>query len=135
MMPNKQRVKDEIEDLYDKMEKIESRIETLEELTQGYLFPLKRIYRRRSYPHHLYAIINYNGELRILNISDNSFWKGGRLKTTDCYAYKHHIGNNTSVEYLTSAEMNAISGDNAVDFIPAMVESADRAYKRLIAQS
>lgn len=36
------------------------------------------VFKRATYPHNDYAVFKWNGEVRVLNITHNAFWKKGR---------------------------------------------------------
>lgn len=69
------------------------------------------VFKRITYPNNFYSIFKWNGEVRILNITHNTFWDSSRnLKVR---SLKDPNG-----EYLTVSEFKKLSGkDNLKEYI------------------
>lgn len=69
---------------------------------------LGTLFKRRMYPENVYAVFKWNGEVRILNITENKMWDSKKnLKVSQL--------RDPNQETLTVTEFKALSGRKSLD--------------------
>ena len=61
------------------------------------------VFKRKGYPRNFYAVFQWNGEIRILNVSNNTFWD--KERNIKCGRRE-----NPENSYLTVSEFKSLSG-------------------------
>lgn len=105
-----------IEDLKSKKEYHEGIIQFIDDEIEslGPKYPVGAIYRRMS-TDCLYSLVDWNGVIRFLNITNNHFWKSKiELKSRNTVSFKST--NPHKAEYLTESEFKSVLGQTCQDF-------------------
>ena len=99
-------IKDEIAELRSQLKALEEQLKTT--------FEVGKIYRKINYSESLYTILDFDGEIRFLNITNSHFWRTSiRSCNTD---YKLQGGGNQKVQYLTYEEFDQLTNGLADKF-------------------
>lgn len=99
----------------DKKKKLQEEMEECDDMIAKLqpLFPVGAIYRRTT-TNNLYALVDWNGEIRFLNITNNHFWKEKNFKSR--HTQSRRLDRKEKAEYLTYQEMEKIVGSCVSQF-------------------